>query len=167
MKTIRSLMTKVGFSMVVLALGATGAWAQQAPSLSATSFAGTFTLPIDAQWGSMTLPAGEYSLYYGRAGAGEFHMVEVVGKTNASPHGVILAQQPESASATKNSIVCARDGDALIVRALEMPAIGTSVNFRLPHGAKLVAHNGKRGGYTQLAEAPMLIQRIAVTLNAK
>ena len=103
MKTIRSLMTMVGISMVVLVLGTTGAWAQQAPSLSETSFAGTFTLPIDAQWGSMTLPAGEYSLYYGRAGAGDFRLVEVVGKAEGSPHGVIFAQQPEPASATKNS----------------------------------------------------------------
>lgn len=160
-------MTMVGISMVVLVLGTTGAWAQQAPSLSETSFAGTFTLPIDAQWGSMTLPAGEYSLYYGRAGAGDFRLVEVVGKAEGSPHGVIFAQQPEPASATKNSIVCVRDGDALVVRALELPGIGQSINFILPHGAKLAAHLRNGNTSTQLAEATMLIERIPVSLAAK
>jgi hypothetical protein len=48
-----------------------------------------------------------------------------------------------------------------------MPAIGKSMTFALPRGTQLAAHNGKNNGYTQLAEAPMLIERIPVTLNGK
>ena len=50
MKTIRSLTTNLGLSLVLFALGATGAKAQM---LSATDFAGTFSLSNNAQLGSL------------------------------------------------------------------------------------------------------------------
>jgi hypothetical protein len=87
MKKIRNLMTFGGLFVAVLALGTTGARAQR---LYSTQFAGTFTIPFEVQWGTMTLPAGEYTLSYGiqRSGA---NLVEIAGKAKGSPHGVILA----------------------------------------------------------------------------
>jgi hypothetical protein len=163
MKTIRSLMILAGLSLAVLALGATGA---KAWSPAGTDFAGTFTLPFEAQWGRTTLPAGEYSLYYGHLPKSSTPVVEVIGKDKGSPHAFILPQGIDSASTTTSALVCVREGNALIVRSLEMPAIGESVRFGLPRGAQRTAHNRKHNGYAQLAEAPMLIQRIPVTLNA-
>jgi len=163
MKTIRGLTTLAGLSVMLLALGATGAKGQANFS---THFAGTFTLPFEAQWGKMTLPAGDYTLQYGMNEIGH-GLVVVRGTANGSPYGSIIAGPLGDTSAKQNAIVCVRDGNALVVRTLDMPSIGKSVDFAMPHGAKFVAHNGKRGGYTQLAEAPMLIQRIPVTLNAK
>ena len=64
MKTIRSLMTLAGLFLVLFALSATGAKAQ---NLSSASFSGNFTLPVAAQWGEMTLPAGNYTLGVGLA----------------------------------------------------------------------------------------------------
>jgi hypothetical protein len=164
MKTIRSLMILAGLSLAVLALGAPGA---KAWSPEGTEFAGTFTLPFEAQWGSTILPVGEYSLYYRQAHAGGPLIVEVQGKEKGSPHVFILPQGVSDASATKSALVCVREGNGLVIRALEMTQIGTAAYFPLPRGARLTAHNGKHSGYTQLAEAPMLIQRIRVTLNAK
>ncbi|HEV2245063.1 MAG TPA: hypothetical protein VGW37_00290 [Terriglobia bacterium] len=163
MKTIRGLMTLAGLSVMLLALGATGAKGQANYS---TRFAGTFTLPFEAQWGRMTLPAGDYALQYGLNEIGH-GLVLVRGAAKGSPYGSIMAGPLGETSAKQNAIICVRDGNALIVRALEMPAIGKSVDFALPPGAKLAARNGKHSGYTQLAEAPMLIQRIPVTLNTK
>lgn len=163
MKTIRGLMTLAALSVMVLALGATGAKGQANYS---THFAGTFTLPFEAQWGKMTLPAGDYTLQYGLNDIGH-GLVVVRGAAKGSPYGSIIAGPLGETSAKQNAIVCVRDGNTLIVRALDMPSIGQSVDFTLPPGAKLVAHNGKRGGYAQLAEAPMLIQRIPITLNTK
>lgn len=163
MKTIRSLTILAGLSLVLLALGVTGAKAQDGQSLSITNLNGTFTLPLDAQWKNMSLPAGTYTLQYGTLNG--FHIVEVQGTAKGSPHGLILVQQPESTSAKNNAIVCVREGGTLVVRALEMPSIGQSANFAMPRGTQLTAHN--HTGYTQLAEAPMLIQRIPVALNAK
>jgi hypothetical protein len=163
MKTIRSLMTLVGLSMMVFALSATGAKAQ---SLTRTNFAGTFTISHEAQWGNMTLPAGNYSLRYGVLNNIDF-LVEVRGMTKGSPHGVIRVAGRDDASASKSALVCVREGGTLIVRKLEMPTIGTTAEFTMPHGARLVARNAKHNGYTQLAEAPMLIEQIPVTFNSK
>ena len=163
MKTIRSLMTLAGLILAVFALGATGAKAQ---TLANNDFAGTFTISHEAQWGKMTLPAGTYNLYYGPLQDGSTSMVEVVGKAKGSPHGLILAAGKEDVSAANNSLVCVREGDTLIVRTLEMPAIGTAAQFSMPNGSSLVARNAKHNGYTQLAEGPVLLQRIPVTLNA-
>jgi hypothetical protein len=167
MKSIRNLVAMVGLAVMLFALGVTGAKAQQSRSLSVTDFGGTFTLPKDAVWGKMTLPAGDYNFYYGSISGGGVNAVEIVGKAEGSPHGFILAQMPNSTSATNDRIVCVREGDTLVVRTLELPAIGESLNFPLPHGTRLTARNAKHNGYTQLAEAPMLIERIPVTLNAK
>ena len=163
MKTIRASVTLVGLSLILFALATVGAKGQV---LYSTHFAGSFTLPFEAQWGKMTLPAGEYTLDYGSLNNG-YRLVVVGSAAKGGPVGMIQAGPGNETSAAKNAIVCIREGDTLVVRALEMAAIGESVRFGLPRGAKLVAHNGKRRGYTQLAEAPMLIQRIPVTLKAK
>ena len=157
-------MTLAGLIVAVFALSTTGANAQ---SLMRSSFAGTFTISHEAQWGKLTLPAGTYNLYYGSLNDAGVKVVEVAGKAKGSPHGVVLVVGKDETSAAKNSLVCIREGDALIVRRLEMPAIGTSAQFSMPRGARLVAQNAKHTGYTQLAEAPMLFERVPVTFNAK
>jgi hypothetical protein len=163
MKTIRSLMTSAALIVAFLALGTPVVRGQAVPL---PRFSGTFTLPTQAQWGKMTLPAGEYALHYG-ALFGGISVVHVAREGKGVPGGFVLPLAPNSASRTKNAILCIRDGNTLIVRALEMPVIGESVTFAMPRGAKVVAHNGKHNGYTQLAEAPRLIERIPVTLSAK
>jgi hypothetical protein len=159
MKTIRSLTTLAGLSVAVLALGVTGANAQ---ILSTSTFRGTFTLPAATQWGSTTLPAGIYTLQYGYLSNGQGEMVEIAEKGKRSPHIVVMAKRHDRSFASKSSLVCAREGSALVVRALEIAGLGTSVDFALPRGAKLAEHKRNHNGYTQLAEAPMLIERIPV-----
>jgi hypothetical protein len=163
MKTIRSLTTNLGLSLALFALAAIGA---KAETLDSIQFVGTFTLPFAAQWGKTTLPAGDYDLRYGTLNNG-VGFAEVHGAAKGSPHIVIPAKPANQKAAGKNAIVCIRYGGVVIVRSLEMSAIGETVNFMLPPGPKLTAHrrNGRAG--TQIAEAPMLIQRIPVTLNGK
>ena len=163
MKMIRNLTTWAGFSLVLFALGAIGASGQISYP---AHFAGKFTLPTAAQWGKMTLPVGEYTMRYGIDESGH-GLVLVQGAAEGTPQGMILAGPAGDTSATKSALVCVREGEDLIVRALEMPQIGKAAGFVLPRRARLVAHNGKHGGYTHLAEAPMLIQRIPLTLKAK
>lgn len=129
-----------------------------------THFKGAFTLPFEAQWGSLTLPAGDYTLQYGIQldGAG---LVVVRGTAKGSPYGMILAGSVGDTSATRNEIVCIREGKALIVRGLEIPAIGESVRFGPPPGTRVVANRRNHNGYNQIAEAPALIQRIPIVLN--
>jgi hypothetical protein len=164
MKNIRNLVTLIGLSMVAFALAATGARAQ---GLNMTKFAGTFTLPNEAQWGRATLPAGQYSLYYGNLSNGTAAVVEVVGKENSNPHVLIPAGAIDDASTTKSALVCVREGDTLIVRALEIPQLGQAVNFRMPRGTQLMAQKTNGNKNVQIAEGPMLIQRIPVSLAQK
>ena len=164
MKTIRSLMTLAGFSLVLFALSATGANAQ---NITSARFGGTINLPVATQWGAMTLPAGEYTLSYGQAFVGGTYAVAVTGKTDGINHGMVLVKGQNDASTNKDSLVCVREGDTLIVRALEMPELGTAATFALPRGEKLMARNRDHKGYTQLAEAPQLIQQIPVMLNGR
>lgn len=163
MKSIRNMMTLVGLSLALFALSATGAKAQ---NITLTSFDGSFTLPVAAQWGRMNLPAGEYTFSYGQL-FNSVHAVEITGKADGIIHGIAFVRAMNDVSTRKDALVCVREGDALVVRALEMPDIGESVTFALPRGEKLMAHNRNHKGYTQLAEAPMLIERIPVTLNAR
>jgi hypothetical protein len=162
MKNIRNLVTLAGLTALFFALGTAGARAQ---SLSSTQFAGDFTLPFEVQWGRTILPVGEYSLYYGRTQASSSMMVEVRGKEDGSPHVFILPVGTERPSTAKDALVLVREGNAGIVRTLELSAIGTSVEFAPPPNTTLMARNGQHKKYTQLAEGPMLIQRIPVTFT--
>lgn len=162
MKTIRSLMILAGLSAVLLALGVPGAKAQRFPT---TSFSGTFGLPLEAQWGAMTLPAGEYTLEYGLLNNGH-HLVVVGSATKGRPLGVILAGPRNDASARKNALVCIREGDALIVRALELPAIGESIHFKIPHvvavRSRVIAGHQNEKGFTRVASVAVRIEPVPV-----
>ena len=164
MKIIRNWVTLASFSVVVFALCAAGARAQ---SLRTTHFAGTFTLPFEAQWGRVALPAGEYRLAYGRLYEGGVKMVEIVGKENSTPHVLILTRGVTDTSAKKSALVCIREGDTVIVRVLEMPQIGESVDFAMPPGTKLMANRSDGKKNALMAEGPKLLQRIPITLASK
>jgi hypothetical protein len=164
MKAIRNLTILVGLSVALIALAATGAMAQK---LAITSFNGSFTLPLDAQWAAMALPAGDYNLSYGQPFKGGIQVVTVAGKAEGSPRGMVLIKARSQTSASKNALVCAREGHTLVVRALELPAIGESVDFAPPHGVKVrawvVAGKGNHNAKTHLAEVPIPIERVPVT----
>lgn len=164
MKIIRNWVTLAGLSVVVFALCAAGARAQ---SLRTTHYAGTFTLPFEAHWGQATLPAGQYSLYYGRLFNGGVGVVEVIGKENRSPHVFILPWGVNDATATRDELICVREGNAGVIRTLEMPETGTALNFKMPRGTQLMAKRSKGGKNVQMAEGPKLIQRIPITLASR
>lgn len=168
MKTTRTSVTILGLSLVLFALAATVARAQ---SLASTYFTGTLTLPVDAQWGAMTLPKGDYTLHYGDLNSSGRYLVEVIAKTEGSPHGMILIRGHKQTSGTKNALVCIREGNKGYVRELEMGAIRHTVSFALPHGVKdrawVVAGKGSHNANTQSEETPLPIQRVPVRLNEK
>ena len=139
MKTIRNLMILSGLCLALFALAVTGARAQ---TLAWTSFTGTFALPLETHFGAMTLPAGDYTLSYGRVLLGGRHMVTVEGQAEGGPRGMILAGPGDDVSAAKDALLCVREGDTLYVRALEMPLIGESAHFRIPHGVEVRSRIG-------------------------
>jgi hypothetical protein len=162
MKTIRRMTTLVGLFVGLLVLSTVGAKGQ---ILDTPHFTGTFTLPFDARWGKMTLPAGGYTLRYGLYYG--LSLVEVRSAEKGGLHGVIRVEGNGQSSARKSALVCIREGNGLVIRALEMPQISTAANFALPRGAQLTAHRHNGSKNIQLAQGPTLIQRIPVSLTTK
>ena len=159
MKTMSTLKTLAGISVMLFGLGVTGAKAQaiRLPDLS-----GTFTLSHNAIWGTLVLPAGSYRLQYGYLAGINF--VEVSGTEKGSPHGIVPVKWTDKSHVAKTALVCFRVGETLVVRSLEMAKIGEEAAFPIPSHEQLMAklHNGSKD--VLLAQAPMLIQRIPVSL---
>lgn len=164
MKTLRNFTISVGLFLMFVALVAVGARAQ---SLATTHFSGTLTLPYEVQWENMTLPAGDYTLYYGELNGGGSYFVEVVGKAKGRLHGFILIQAHDPISETENALVCVRQGNSGFVRELQMGAIGETVSFPLPQGVELLADQGSHSRNTQLAQASAPTERVSVALNVR
>ena len=82
-----------------------------------------------------------------------------------------IAMGRSDAKAGENSLVCVREDNKGYVRALELPAIGESIEFNLPHGveveSKLIAKHQNKSGNTQLAEARIRVERVPIKLSAK
>jgi hypothetical protein len=147
---------------MLVAMGGSGAKAQLIPI---PEFTGSFTLPARAQWGAMTLPPGRYSLYYGAPFKGGIYAVEVVNEADGSARGMVFVRDRSDTSSLKTELVCTREGNVDIVRALDLPVLGESIHFSLPHNMELMAKHQNHNAKTQTAALHELIQFMPVTLN--
>ncbi len=163
MKKIRSFMTMAGLSLVVLTLGVAGANAQ---NLSRTLFHGSINLPAQTQWGSTTLPAGQYNVFYGPLYEGGVNVVEIISKERKGPQTFVLSKGQEPTSAQKNSLICVHNGKSLVVRQLEMATIGQSVDFTMPRHMELTARKQTHGKYTAANEQTQ-VERISVNMDGR
>jgi hypothetical protein len=136
MKTLRNLIVPVSVLVMFLGLAATGTKAQ---ILNTTHFAGNFTLPFPAQWGEMTLPPGDYNLYFGNLNQHGLRVVEVAHEDLGILHGLVITRMPQESKATESFLVCVIEGNKAYVRSLEMAGIGQSVGFARPHGVSVAA----------------------------
>lgn len=163
MKAIKALLTGGGLALALLAAGATGARAQ---ALMVTVYSGSIQLPLEAEWQGKALPAGNYNLYYGTR-VGGAHYVEIEGKTQGTPHLFIMPQGYQPSSSGRDELICARDGNRLVVLGLQMAGIGESISFAMPRGAQRTAQ--RAGGATKWRKAKTVtdIQRVPVTTNRK
>ena len=162
MKNIKRMIIWAGLSLAIVAMGTIGAKAQLIPL---PEFTGSFTLPVRTQWGAMALPAGQYSLYYGAPFKGGSYAVEVVNSADGSARGMILVRDRTAASASKTELVCTREGNVDIVRALNVPALGESIHFALPQDMKLIANQRNHKASTKVATLRGLTRFVPVTLN--
>ncbi len=167
MKKIRGLVVSVAAMLMFLGLAATGIKAQ---SLFSSHFAGEFTLPFMAQWGSVILPPGDYNLYYGRLSNTGAQIVEVRGQ-GMLPHGLIIVNGRNDVKGTENRLVCVLEGNKAYVRGLELPAIGESAEFLRPKGARveswIVAEKQGAKGTAQPAETRVSVLSVPIKLSAK
>jgi hypothetical protein len=92
---------------------------------SAQDYKGKFTLPFEVQWGSATLPAGEYSFRIDTASA------PYVAKIHGADSGVIvLARTVSNASAPERSeLIIGRSHGKPTVRALCLRELGVVFSY--------------------------------------
>lgn len=153
MKTVRSLLVPLSVLVMFLGLAATGMKAQ---SLYSTHFVGKFTLPFAAQWGQMTLPPGDYNLYYGFMNEGGAKIIEVAHENVGILHGRVPSMGSDDTKGEGSFLVCVIEGNKAYVRSLQMATLGESVNFARPQGvsvaAWIVAGNKSHNPKTHLAK---------------
>ena len=137
------------FRLAIVALLAT---VVSAGLLSAEDIVGKFTLPFEAKWGLATLPAGDY----------QFNL-----NTAVSPYTVTLRGQDktvmimsEGASSedvsNRSELVIVRKGRTGTIRALHLSDVGRTFLYAPSKGERQL-----------LAQGPVLIQRIAVSVSGK
>jgi hypothetical protein len=154
--TFRRTALAAGFAVLLLA----------AP-LAAQSFQGRFTLPVKARWGKAILPPGNYTLTLARFRGGQRQVI-VQGEAKGSPAALMATESEDFPPLlSKNSLVCFREGGTLVVRALEVSALGEIVYFHMPSGTQF--YTLSRGGekHPLVAQAPQLMQRVPVVWNGE
>jgi hypothetical protein len=121
---------------------------------SAQGYSGKFTLPFEARWGLVTLPAGDYNLT----------MDTVNGpariKISRGTKGVafILSQAWSPASAGRDELTIVRNSNGNTVRDLNLPEMGVALHYT-PHKAK--------SGSTAAERERETAQLIAVPIKGK
>jgi hypothetical protein len=159
--------SKRTFTWLTKAVAVAGASLVFASLASAQNFQGKFTLPRQAQWGTVRLQPGRYTLSVARAD-GEKQMVTVQSEAKGGSEGFILSQgHDSSARAETSSLVCIRSGGTLVVRAVEIGPLGETIYFQQPKGVQVYAQTRHGKKQTLLARAPELVQRVLVTTPGK
>jgi len=140
------------FTLIRMVFLALLAMVVSAGLLSAEDFAGKFTLPFEAKWGQATLPAGDYSFRLNTARSP--YTVTVRGQDKAA---MIMSEGTSTKGASDRSeLVVVRRGRTGTIRALHLNEVGLTFFYVTPKGERQL-----------LAQGPVLIQRIAVSVSGK
>ncbi len=115
-------------------------------------YRGSFTLPVEAQWGNVVLPPGEYSftLDHGTA-AGKVTIQGESGQTL----GFILNQAVyDRQTFDRSELVLALSGGNYTIRAVRMADLGVTLEYSAP-----------KTGKQQIVQGPQLLERIPVAMG--
>ena len=155
--------TKHSFRLVEILLLALAA-AIFCPAMASAQLAAahvSFSLPFEARWGKAVLRPGQYTLTLDTASANGVVSVRGNGQT------AILCAQAFSDKDTsgQSSLVLVRSQGTYTVRALDLGRLGVFY-YWLPKGETPLARNAK-GNEHVIAQAPVLIQRLPVSVNGR
>jgi hypothetical protein len=114
---------------------------------------GKFTLPFDAQWGGVTLPAGDYAFRLDSTALGS-HIVTV--EQGQRKVAMVMAQGHSHVNSAKASVlIVTRGGGRARIQALHLAELGDFL-YGAPKAAGL-----------QMASTPQLVQRIPISSTGK
>jgi hypothetical protein len=115
-------------------------------------YKGRFTLPFEARWGHVVLPAGEYSF--------TLDHLSLAGKVTIEAEsgryvGVIMNQVfSDQQTVDRSELVLVRSGGIYAVRALRLEELGMTLEYAAPKTGKQI-----------ISQAPQLLQRIPVAMG--
>lgn len=149
----RSVKFALAAAFVAASVLALGAHAQMG---SRSRFAGQFTLPFEAHWGSVDLPAGHYTFTVENEFGGTKQVVHLMNGTRTL--GMVMPEQfstynPEQINET--ALLCVRNAGTYSVRAVTMPEVGV-LYYTVPKNKAV-----------QVTKAPELIERVPVQMASR
>lgn len=121
---------------------------------------GEFTLPFEAQWGNITLPAGDYSYSLEQPDSLVAVPAATIRLTTASDNTLQLAQlmigRRQSQPSQHSSLILLRNGGKHIVKEIHLKGFDLAFDCVLPKGISQL-----------MAKGPVLIQRLPILAAAE
>jgi hypothetical protein len=115
------------------------------------AYAGTFTLSVEARWGNMVLPPGDYSFTLDQGT--NTGIVCIRGRSGYL--GVILNQGTDAQQTfARSELILVRSGENYTIRALRLAELGTAYEYAVPKTGKQL-----------IVQAPQLLERIPVSMG--
>lgn len=124
--------------LAVVGFSATAANAQ-----STVRFAGSFTLPCEASWGTAVLPPGDYTLTVNSVSKPSFIRIDAV---RSNEHVFVSQWATGDKLGNQNMIVLTVTGRSCEVRALNLADLGMEITYKPMSKAELaLLHRGRLG----------------------
>ena len=121
--------------IIVLMLAALAIGVSASPAAAQTGLRGTFTLTVEAYWGTAVLPAGEYKIAMNLDATPNTRIVFLDGE---GIHAMILtgAAMPEEVSG-HSALQLEENNGVYVVRRLDAGMMGRSYNFLVSKAARM------------------------------
>ncbi len=132
-----------------------------AGTLNARELRATFTLPYEASWGGVILPAGDYSLSFESMPSWVQGPAIVLRQGERGVCVLLPISGEERKSLGKSRLVILRGEEKAVVRMLYLSETGTEYRFKIPQGYEVSARMISR------ADKPIKIESIPVTVSGK
>jgi len=121
----------------LVALGALAICFSAAPANAQNVYAGKFTLPVEARWGTARLPAGDYTLTLESAAA-DYRLI-VRGKDNGAI--ILAASADQRVLAERSQLTLVETQQGYAIRSLEVPELGLTFEYWVPKPGRILAEH--------------------------
>jgi hypothetical protein len=105
-------------------------------SAVASEASGKFTLTREVRWGSIVLPAGDYTYSLEQRGS----PVLLLRAASGQPGFLVMARTIESVATESDSLVLQRHGDEWFVSEMVVGSVGEELSFAAPETHPVSAH---------------------------
>jgi hypothetical protein len=135
----------------VLALMALGLSFSTLPAAAQSMVAGTFKLPMEAHWGPVVLPAGDYSFTVEQRSSSP---IVAIRNANRKGVGMFLSRSVSQIAESENaSLILTRSGEGVFVSSFQLGSIGLALEYGLPRSVESAMASPEHGAAVVVATA--------------